>query len=114
MKRLADSTHEGVKDLASLIRKQRVLNVAPLPSRFMVFPVNGVRMMHMAAVIAKNIERVGRNVVPADLLTIMQDADLFEMHKQQIEIERNQDNALGESYFAPLTEKIVYEKGFKS
>ena len=46
-------------------------------------------MMYMAAVIAKNMERVSRNVVPADLLTIMQDADLFEMHEQQIEIERN-------------------------
>ena len=68
----------------------------------------------MAAVIAKNMERVSRNVVPADLLAIMQDADLFEMHEQQIEIERNQDNTLGEYYFAPPTEKIVYEKGFKS
>ena len=71
-------------------------------------------MMYMAAVIAKNMERVSRNVVPADLLTIMQDADLFEMHEQQIEIEGNQDNTLGESHFAPLTEKTVYDKGFKS
>ena len=70
--------------------------------------------MHMAAVIAKNMERVSRNVDPADLLTIMQDVDIFEMHEQQIEIEKNQDNTLCESYFAPLTEKIVYEKGFKS
>ena len=61
-----------------------------------------------------SMERVSRNVDPADLLTIMQDVDLFEMHEQQIEIEKNQDNTLDESYFAPLTEKIVYEKGFKS
>ena len=67
----------------------------------------------MAAVIAKNMERMSRNVVPADLLTIMQDADLFEMHEQQIEIERNQDNTLDGYYFAPLTEKTVYEKVFK-
>ena len=66
MKWLADLTREGVKDLANLIRKQRVLNVAPLPDRLMVFPANGVRMMHMAAAIAKNIERVSRNIVPAD------------------------------------------------
>ena len=46
-------------------------------------------MMYMAAVIAKNMERVSRNVVPADLLTIMQNADLFGMHEQQIEIEGN-------------------------
>ena len=44
----------------------------------------------------------------------MQDTDLFEMYEQQIEIEKNQDNTLGEYYFAFLTEKIVYEKGFKS
>ena len=37
--------------------------------------------MHIAAVIARNIERVSRNVDPADLLTIMQDRDLFEMHE---------------------------------
>ena len=84
MKRLADLTREGGKDLASLIRKQGVLNVAPLSDRFMVFPVNGVRMMHMAAIIAKNMEHVSRNVVPADLLPIMQDADRLEMHEQQI------------------------------
>ena len=66
MKRLADLSHAAIKDLANLIRKQRVLNVAPLPDRLMVFPANGVRMMHMAAAIAKNIERVSRNIVPAD------------------------------------------------
>ena len=38
MKRLADLIREGVKNLASLIHKQRVLNVAPLPDRFMVSP----------------------------------------------------------------------------
>ena len=40
------------------------------------------------------MERASRNVVPADLLAIMQDADLFEMHGQQIEIKRNQENTL--------------------
>ena len=114
MKRLADSTREGVKDLASLIRKQRVLNIAPLPDRFIVFPANGVRMVFMLATIAKNMERVSRNIVPADLLAIMRDVDRLEMHEQQIEIEKDQDNSLGESYFAPLTEKTVYERGFKT
>ena len=33
MKRLADLTRAGVKDLANLIRKQRMLNVAPLPDK---------------------------------------------------------------------------------
>ena len=54
MKRLADLNRGDINDLANLIRKQRVLNVAPLPDRLMVFPASGVRMMHMAAVIAKN------------------------------------------------------------
>ena len=62
MKRLADLNRDDINDLANLIRKQRVLNVAPLPDRLMVFPASGVRMMHMAAVIAKNMERVSRNV----------------------------------------------------
>ena len=38
MKRLADLTRAGIKDLANLIRKQRVLNVAPLPDRYIVSP----------------------------------------------------------------------------
>ena len=36
-KRLADLSRDAIKDLANLIRKQRVLNVAPLPDRLMVF-----------------------------------------------------------------------------
>ena len=37
MKRLANLTHQGVMDPASLIHKQRVLNAAPLSDRFMIF-----------------------------------------------------------------------------
>ena len=80
MKRLSDLNRVDINELAQLIRKQKVINAAPLPDRMMVFPASGVGMMHMAAVIARNMERVSRNVDPADLLTIMQDRDLFEMH----------------------------------
>ena len=45
MKRLADLTRDGIKDLANLICKQRVLNVAPLPDRYMVFSATALRMM---------------------------------------------------------------------
>ena len=111
MKRLANLNLDGVKDLASLIRKQRVLGMPPLPDRFMLFPANAVRMLHLASTIAKNMERVCRVIVLADLLTIMRDTDRLEMHEQQIEIEKDQDNTLGGSYFEPLTEKIVHEQG---
>ena len=87
MKRLADLTHQDVMDLASLIRKQKVLNVAPMPDRFMTFPASSVRMMYLAAVIAKNMECVSRVIIPANLLTVMQDADRPDIHEQQIEIE---------------------------
>ena len=36
------------------------------------------------------------------------------MHEQQIKIERDHDNSHGEYYFSPLTEKTLYEKGFKA
>ena len=88
MKRLANLNLDGVKDLASLIRKQRVLGMPPLPDRFMLFPANAVRMLHLASTIAKNMERVCRVIVLADLLTIMCDTDRLEMHEQQIEIEK--------------------------
>ena len=114
MKRLADLTLARVKDLASLIRKYRVFGMPPLPDRYMLFPANSVRMLHLAATIAKKMDRVSRAVIPADLLTIMRDADCLEMHEQQMEIEKDQDNSLGESYFQPLTEKIVYEQGFET
>ena len=71
-------------------------------------------MLHLAATIAKNMDQVCRVIVLADLLTIMRDADRLEMHAQQIEIEKDQDNTLGECYFEPLTEKFVYEQGFKT
>ena len=45
VKRLADLTRDSIKDLANLIRKQRVLNVAPLPDRYMVFSATALRMM---------------------------------------------------------------------
>ena len=114
MKKLADLTRQDVAELAQVIRKQKVAMVAPLPDRYMNFPASSVRYVYLAAVIARNMERVSRNVVPADLLTIMQDRDLLEMHEQQIDIEKNQDNTLGETYFAPLTDKIVNDKGFKT
>ena len=46
MKMLADLSRDGIKDLANLIRKLRVLNVAPLPDMYMVFPANGAHMMY--------------------------------------------------------------------
>ena len=81
MKRLTDLTHQAVTDLASLIRKTKVLGIPPMPDRLMSFPASSVRMVYLAAVIAKNMERVSRTVVPADFLVIMGDADHLEMHE---------------------------------
>ena len=114
MKRLADLTLDGIKDLASLVRKQRVFGMPPLPDRFMLYPANRARMLHMASTIAKNMERVSRVIIPADLVTIMRGVDRLEMHEQQIEIKKEQDNSLGESCIEPLTEKIVYKQGCKT
>ena len=41
MKRLSDFNRVDINDLANLIRKQKVVNVAPLPDRMMVFPLKG-------------------------------------------------------------------------
>ena len=38
MKRLSDLNRVDINELAQLIRKQKVINVAPLPDRMMVFP----------------------------------------------------------------------------
>ena len=114
MKGLADLTHQAVMDLASLIRKTKVLGAPPAPDRTMTFPASSVRKVYMAAVIAKNMERVSRDVIPAGLLVVMRDADRLDMHEQQIKIERDHDNSHGEYYFSPLTEKTLYEKGFKA
>ena len=38
MKRLSDLNRIDINELAQLIRKQKVINVAPLPDRMMVFP----------------------------------------------------------------------------
>ena len=79
MKRLADLTHQAVMDLASLIRKTKVLGVPSAPNRTMMFPASSVRMIYMAAVIAKNMERVSRDVIPAGLLVVMRDVDRLDM-----------------------------------
>ena len=84
MKRLADLNLDSIKYLASLIRKQRVFDMLPLPDRFMLFPANSVHMAYLASTIAKNMERVSRVVIPADLLTMMWDEDWLEVHEQQI------------------------------
>ena len=114
MKKLADMTHQTVTDLDSLIRKTKVLEIPLIPDRTMTFPASIVRMIYMAAVIAKNMERVSRVVLSAGLLVVMCDADHLDMHEQQIKIERDHDNSHGEYYFSPLTEKTLYEKGFKA
>ena len=114
MKVLAGLTHQGVMELASLIRKTKVTGIAPAPDRTMTFPAGSVRKIWMAGVIAKNMERVSRTVVPADLREVMRDADRLDMHEQQIKIEKDHDNTHGEYYFSPLTEKTLHEKGFKA
>ena len=80
MKVLASLTHQGVMDLASLIRKTKVTGIAPAPDRTMTFPASSVRKIWMAGVIAKNMERVSRTVVPEDLREVMRDADRLDMH----------------------------------
>ena len=84
--------------------------VDPIPYKRMLFPAINVHNTIMVGNIARNVECVSHTVLPAGIVDIMLDADLLKMHKEQIVIEKEHDNSLGESYFEPMNEKTCQEK----
>ena len=88
--------------------------IDPIPDSRMRFLTISEHNLIIAGNIACNVERVRCTATPTGVVGIMLDTDLLEMHKEQIVIEKEHDNILGESYFEPMNEKLARRRGIRT